>query len=73
MPNILKKKQSPKGKVEHRRFESSHIYPGTKRDYWIYIPSQYQDTSPACLLVFQDGEAYVNDDGPVKAERVLTT
>ena len=71
MPNILKKEQSPKGKVEHRRFESSHIYPGTKRDYWIYIPSQYQDTSPACLMVFQDGEAYVNDDGPVKAAKIF--
>lgn len=71
MSKNIEKEQPPKGRVEHRRFESSRIYPATKRDYWIYIPSQYQETCPACLMVFQDGQAYVNDDGPVKAARVF--
>ena len=71
MSNIINKKTPPKGIVEHRRFESSHIYPTTKRDYWIYVPSQYTDKDPACLMVFQDGEAYVHDNGPVKAAKVF--
>jgi len=33
----------------------SNIYPGTTRNYWVYIPKQYTPTQPACLLVVQDG------------------
>lgn len=33
----------------------SKIYPGTERNYWIYVPKQYDATKPACLMVVQDG------------------
>jgi gluconolactonase len=33
----------------------SRIYPGTVRNYWVYVPKQYVATQPACLLVVQDG------------------
>src|SRR5262249_2330187 len=36
-------------------FEKSRIFPGTYRDYWIYVPSQYKADKPACLYVNQDG------------------
>ena len=35
---------------------TSTIYPGTTRDYWIYVPAQYNAAKPACLMVYQDGE-----------------
>lgn len=45
----------PKGEVLHFTFEKSKIYPGTFRDYWIYVPAQYTPDKPACLFVNQDG------------------
>lgn len=45
----------PKGEVLKFSFESSTIFPGTYRDYWIYIPAQYSPDQPACLYVNQDG------------------
>ncbi|MEO5976623.1 MAG: alpha/beta hydrolase-fold protein [Chryseolinea sp.] len=33
----------------------SKIYPGTLRDYWVYVPKQYDPSTPACLMVVQDG------------------
>ena len=31
------------------------MYPGVERDYWVYVPAQYNASKPACLMVFQDG------------------
>jgi gluconolactonase len=45
----------PKGEVSKYSFEQSKIFPGTVRDYWIYVPKQYDGTKPACLYVNQDG------------------
>ncbi|MGJ8725886.1 MAG: SMP-30/gluconolactonase/LRE family protein [Roseibacillus sp.] len=44
-------------------FNSSKIFPGTERDYWIYLPDQYDPSKPACLMVFQDGHASINPKG----------
>src|SRR5690348_3285339 len=45
----------PKGEVRQYTFEKSKIFPGTVRDYWIYVPKQYDPAKPACLYVNQDG------------------
>ena len=45
----------PKGEVLHFTFNQSKIFPGTSRDYWIYIPKQYKPEQPACVYVNQDG------------------
>jgi gluconolactonase len=39
------------------------VFPGTVRDYWIYIPKQYDGQKPAALMVFQDGGGYVSTNG----------
>jgi enterochelin esterase-like enzyme len=36
------------------------------RDYWVYVPAQYDAARPACLMVFQDGAGFVNPDGAWK-------
>src|SRR5437899_387728 len=48
----------PKGEVMKFTFENSKIFPGTARDYWIYVPKQYNPASPACVYVNQDGVQY---------------
>jgi sugar lactone lactonase YvrE/enterochelin esterase-like enzyme len=45
----------PKGEVTKYTFERSRIFPGTTRDYWVYVPRQYDPAKPACLHVNQDG------------------
>ena len=49
---------APKGEVTKYSFENSKIFPGTVRDYWIYVPRQYDPAKPACLHVNQDGIQY---------------
>lgn len=45
----------PKGEVLKFSFEKSKIFPGTYRDYWVYVPAQYKADKPACVWVNQDG------------------
>src|SRR5438309_8403763 len=49
----------PKGKVTKHSWTST-IFPGTVRDYWIYVPAPYDPKTPACVMVFQDGANYAN-------------
>ena len=52
----------PKGEVTKHSW-TSQIFPGTVRDYWVYVPKQYDATKPACVMVFQDGAGYINPEG----------
>ena len=61
----------PQGRVTRKSFGESRIFPGTIRDYWVYVPSQYSGQAPAHLLVFQDGGGYVKADGAFRAPVVL--
>ena len=45
----------PKGEVLKFEFDKSKIFPGTWREYWVYIPSQYTGDKPACAYISQDG------------------
>jgi len=45
----------PKGEVLKFTFEQSKIFPGTWREYWVYVPAQYSPDKPACVYVNQDG------------------
>lgn len=56
-PDAVAKDDVPKGKVEQMpAFESSKTFPGTTRDWWVYVPAQYDANKPAALMVFQDGQ-----------------
>ena len=48
----------PRGEVKRYSFDQSKIFPGTLREYWIYVPRQYDPERPACLYVNQDGVNY---------------
>ena len=48
----------PKGAVTKYAFSQSKIFPGTTRDYWVYVPKQYDATKPACVFICQDGIQY---------------
>ncbi len=63
--------KAPRGEVTHHKFEKSNIFPGTVRDYWVYVPKQYNLTKPACLMVFQDGGSYVSTNGQFRVPTVF--
>lgn len=45
----------PKGEVTKHTFKNSKLFPGTARDYWVYVPKQYDPKKPACVYISQDG------------------
>nr|MBI1229211.1 gluconolactonase [Cytophagales bacterium] len=45
----------PKGEILRFTFGQSKIFPGTWREYWVYVPAQYNPDKPACVYVNQDG------------------
>ena len=61
----------PQGKVTSAEFASSQIYPGTKRQYSVYVPAQYQADKPASLMVFMDGASYAKTDGTFRVPVVF--
>ena len=54
-PDSLPQAGVPKGVVKQMPPWESRIFAGTKRDWWIYVPAQYDAASPAAVMVFQDG------------------
>ena len=60
----------PVGKVTKHRWTSS-VFPGTERDYWVYVPAQYDLSAPACVMVFQDGGGYQDEKGQYRTPVVL--
>jgi enterochelin esterase family protein len=68
----MKHEGVPEGKVTKHSW-TSKIFEGTVRDYWVYVPAQYDDKTPACVMVFQDGGSYVDvgDKGSFKVPIVF--
>ena len=61
----------PVGKITQGKWVSEQVFPGTERDYWVYVPAQYDGTQPACVMVFQDGGNYAKADGQFRAPIVF--
>src|SRR5262245_10868118 len=54
-PDSVAQPGVPKGEILTFTFDQSKIFPGTTREYSIYVPAQYTGDKPACLFVSQDG------------------
>ena len=70
-PDSQVKDGVPHGKVVEGTWISDKIYPGTERKYFVYIPAQYDGSSPAALMVFQDGGSYAKADGAFRVPVVF--
>jgi gluconolactonase len=60
----------PKGEVLKFRLENSKIYPGTWREYSIYVPAQYNPDKPACVYINQDG---IQNNAPVVFDNLINS
>jgi enterochelin esterase family protein len=61
----------PKGKITEYKFENSEVFKGTSRTYWVYVPAQYDGTTPAAVMVFQDGVWYRDPNGQWRVPTVF--
>ena len=71
-PESVKQEGVPVGIVTKGVFNESTIFPGTTRDYAVYVPAQYDGSQPAALMVFQDGLGYLNNV-PVTFDNLIHT
>jgi enterochelin esterase family protein len=61
----------PTGETIAFDWNESTIYPGTVRKFWVHVPAHYDPSTPASLMVFQDGWWYLDPDGQVRGATVL--
>ena len=57
-PATVKLAEELRGEIIRFDMNNSQRYPGTTREILVYVPQQYKDTAPACLLVCMDGILY---------------
>ncbi|HEU0010392.1 MAG TPA: alpha/beta hydrolase-fold protein [Verrucomicrobiae bacterium] len=70
-PNSFARDGVPRGTVTKFTNWTSKIFTNTVRDWWIYVPAQYDSNHPACVMVFQDGGGYVSTNGAWRVPTVF--
>ena len=59
-PELAEQPGVPKGKLTPQKPWESKVFPGSTRQWWTYVPAQYKDDQPACVMIFQDGGGYTS-------------
>ena len=62
---------APSGTVSNRITFVSKVYPGMVSSYQVYVPAEYDPKVPAALMVFQDGDGYLDREGMRPALTVI--
>ncbi len=69
-PGSIRHEGVPRGTVTKDVWRSK-VFPDTVRNYYVYVPAQYDGAKPACVMVFQDGAAYVSETGDFRVPIVF--
>jgi enterochelin esterase family protein len=70
-PDHFAQPDVPKGRLAGPYEFHSEVFTGTVRQYWLYVPAQYDGKQAASLLVFQDGQRATNPLGPLRVPQVM--
>ena len=70
-PDSLPQPGVPQGKVVGPTTLPSKVYPNTTRNYWVYVPAQYEAAKPTRVMIFLDGHAFVNVKGDYRIPHVF--
>lgn len=70
-PDSMVQEGVPQGTVTKSVWKSEKIYPGTVRDMAVYVPKQYDGSTPANVMVFQDGSSYLDPKGQFRTTVVF--
>lgn len=69
-PDSQRQPTVPRGEVLKYTWKSK-VFSNTIREYYVYVPAQYDPKSPVALMVFQDGHTYVKEDGDFRVPIVF--
>src|ERR1700710_2169157 len=70
-PDSMAQEGVPKGEIRGPFVIQSKAYPGTQHTYWVYVPAQYDPSVAASLMIFQDGQAFKDEKGDMRAQNVM--
>ena len=59
-PESYEKPGVPQGKLTGKMVFTSKIFDGMQSDYWVYTPAQYDPQVAAPLMIWDDGQQYIN-------------
>jgi enterochelin esterase family protein len=71
-PDSQRQEGVPRGSVT-KHIWKSNIFEGTIREYYLYVPAEEarKDQADFAVMVFQDGHAYVKEDGQFRVPTVF--
>jgi len=70
-PDAFPQEGVPRGEIRGPFALPSQAYPGTQHTYWVYVPAQCDAATPASLMIFQDGQAFMAPNGDIRAQFVM--
>jgi enterochelin esterase-like enzyme len=70
-PDTMSWPEVPKGEVRGPFTLPCNVYPGTQHTYWVYVPAQYDPKMATALMVYQDGQAFKDEHGDIRAQNVM--
>lgn len=70
-PDAIPREGVPRGEIKGPFTLPSQAYPGTQHTYWVYVPAQYDRSTAASLMIYNDGQAFLNPEGDVRAQVVM--
>jgi enterochelin esterase family protein len=69
-PDSQRREGVPEGTVTRHEWKSD-VFEGTVRQWYLYVPAQYDGSKPAAVMVFQDGHTYVAEEGDLRVPVVF--
>lgn len=70
-PDSMPQEGVPKGEIRGPYHLPSQVYPGTQHTYWVYVPAQYDPSVSTALMIYQDGQAFKDENGDIRAQNVM--
>lgn len=70
-PDSMRQDGVPRGTVTEHLWTESKVFPGTRRKYSVYRSAKTDPEVPSAVMVFQDGHAFVSEDGEFRVPVVL--
>lgn len=70
-PDSMIKPGVPKGIITEHEWKNSKVFPGTVRKYFVYQPAGSDPKKPTAVMVFQDGQGFINPKGDTRVPVVF--
>jgi enterochelin esterase-like enzyme len=70
-PDSLPQEDVPHGAINGPHVLPSKAFGGTQHTYWVYVPAQYDPATACSLMIFQDGHAFMSENGSARVTNVI--